>query len=243
VTGAAEVVGRLVEARLPAARPVVVGVAGGVASGKSRLAAEVPDALPELRAEVVSTDGFLYPNVELARRGLQARKGFPETYDTDRLRAVLGAVRAGDLAQTVPTYSHEIYDVADAVRVVDVVDVLVVEGVNVLATVADLLDVGVYLDAAEEDLERWYRDRFVALSAAARDDPTSFYRVFAGLEPDAVNALAAQVWRDVNLVNLRDHIVPSRDAATCVIELGPDHEVRRVTVRDDDAAAGRHPRS
>jgi type I pantothenate kinase len=243
VTAAADVVGRLVQARLPAARPVVVGIAGGVASGKSRLADEVPDALPAVRAAVISTDGFLYPNVELTRRGLQARKGFPETYDTDRLRSFLAAVRAGDLPQTVPTYSHLIYDVADALRVVDPVDVVVIEGVNVLAAVADLLDVGVYLDAAEEDLERWFRDRFVALCAAGRDDPTSFYRAFADLDPDAVNALAAHVWRDVNLVNLRDHIAPSRDAATCVIELGPDHQVRSVMVRDDDAAAGRPARS
>jgi type I pantothenate kinase len=243
VTNAAEVVGRLVQARLPAAQPVVVGIAGGVASGKSRLAADVPDVLPAFRAQVVSTDGYLFPNVELARRGLQARKGFPESYDTDRLRSFLGAVRVGDLPQTVPTYSHLTYDVADTVEVVDAVNVVVVEGVNVLESVADLLDVGVYLDAAEKDLERWFRERFLALCAAGRDDPTSFYRAFADLEPDAVNAVAAQVWRDVNLVNLRDHVAPSRDAATCVIELGPDHQVRSVTVRDDDAAAGRAPRS
>lgn len=243
MTNAAEVVGRLIQARLPAARPVVVGIAGGVASGKSRLANEVPGVLPTVRAEVTSTDGFLYPNVELARRGLESRKGFPATYDTDRLRAFLDAVRVGDLPQTVPTYSHRTYDVADAVRVVDAVDVVVVEGVNVLESAADLLEVGVYLDAAEEDLERWFRERFVALCAASRDDPTSFYRAFADLEPVAVNALAAQVWRDVNLVNLRDHIAPSRDAATCVIELGPDHHVRSVTMRDDDAPAGRLPRS
>ena len=186
MTEAAEVVVRLVQARLPASGPLVVGITGGVASGKSRLAGDVHDGLPAVRATVVATDGFLYPNVELNHRGLQARKGFPETYDTDRLRAFLGAVRAGDLPQTVPTYSHEIYDVADTLRVVEAVDVLVVEGVNVLATVADLLDVGVYLDAAEADLERWYRERFVALSAAGRDDPTSFYRAFAHLEPDAV---------------------------------------------------------
>ncbi|HSO96339.1 MAG TPA: type I pantothenate kinase [Acidimicrobiia bacterium] len=243
MTSATDVVRRLVQDWLPSVRPVVVGIAGGVASGKSRLADDVRDALPPVRAEVVSTDGFLFPNVVLSRRGLQARKGFPESYDAERLRTFLAAVRFGDLPQAVPTYAHEIYDVADTVRVVDAVDVLVIEGVNVLAIAADLLDVGVYLDAAEEHLERWYGERFVALCAAAQDDPTSFYRAFAGLTPEAVHALAAQVWRDVNHVNLRDHIGPSRDAATCVIELDPAHQVRRVTVRDDDATGPRPARS
>jgi type I pantothenate kinase len=238
VTSAADVVRTLVAARLPARRAVVVGIAGGVAAGKTRLADEVRGALTGMRVEVVATDGFLFPNSELARRGLQARKGFPETYDTDRLRGFLQAVRAGELPQAVPSYSHGTYDVSDTVRVIEPVDVLIIEGVNVLVTVADLLDVGVYLDTAEADLERWYRDRFVALCAAGRDDPTSFYRAFADLDTEAIAGLATRVCRDVNQVNLRQHIAPSRDLATCVIVQGPDHEVLRVTMRDDDAHSG-----
>jgi type I pantothenate kinase len=243
VTDAADVVRRLVAARLPAALPVVLGIAGGVAAGKTRLADDVRDALRGVRAEVVATDGFLYPNAELTRRGLLARKGFPETYDVDRLRGFLRAVRAGELPQAVPSYSHETYDVSDAARTVDPLDVLIVEGINVLATAADLLDIGVYLDAAEEDLEGWYRERFVELCAAGRDDPTSFYRAFADLDPDAVEALATRVCRDINQVNLRDHIAPSRDLATCVIVKGSDHRVLRVTMRDDDATSGPSARS
>ncbi len=240
---AADVVRTLVQARLPAPHAVVVGIAGGVAAGKTRLADDVRDALTGLRVEVVATDGFLFPNAELARRTLGSRKGFPETYDADRLRGFLQAVRAGELPQAVPSYSHDTYDVSDTARVVEPLDVLIIEGVNVLTTVADLLDVGVYLDAAEADLEAWYRDRFVALCAAGRDDPTSFYRAFADLDPEAIAALATRVSRAVNQVNLREHIAPSRDLATCVIVKGADHALLRVTMRDDDATPGPSPRS
>jgi type I pantothenate kinase len=243
VTDAAAVVRTLVAARLPAARPLVLGIAGGVAAGKSRLADDVRVVLTGVRAEVVATDGFLYPNAELTRRGLLARKGFPETYDTDRLRGFLTAVRACEFPQTVPTYSHDTYDVRDAARTVEPLDVLIIEGINVLATAADLLDVGVYLDAADDDLEGWYRERFVTLWAAGRDDPTSFYRLLADLDSDAVEALATRVCRSVNQVNLRDHIAPSRDLATCVIVKGSDHRVLRVTMRDDDATSGPSIRS
>jgi len=243
MTDAVDVVRTLVTARLPTTRPLVLGIAGGVAAGKTRLADDVRDVLAGVRVEVVATDGFLYPNAELTRRGLLARKGFPETYDTDRLRGFLTTVRAGDLPQSVPTYSHDTYDVRDAARTVEPLDVLIIEGINVLAATAQLLDVGVYLDAAEDDLEHWYTERFVALCAAGRDDPTSFYRSFADLDPEAVEALATQVCRGVNQVNLREHIAPSRDRATCVIVKGPDHRVLRVTTRDDGAASGPPPRS
>jgi len=236
-------VAALVEARLLTTRPVIVGIAGGVAVGKTWLANDVHDALAARRVEVVATDGFLLPNAELTRRGLVARKGFPETYDVDRLRDFLEAVRRRQFPQRVPAYSHATYDVSREDRTIDTVDVLVIEGVNVLGAAADLLDLGVYLDADEQDLETWFRRRFVALCVAARDDPTSFYRSFAAMDPADVDAVATRVWRDLNLVNLRDHIAPTRAWATCVIVKGPDHEMVELTVRDDDTAAGPMGRS
>jgi type I pantothenate kinase len=237
VIDATEVVRALVDARLPAPRPVILGIAGGVAVGKTRLADDVHDALA-VRAEVVATDGFLFPNAELSRRGLVARKGFPETYNVDGLRRFLTAVHAGRFPQRVPQYTHETYDVSAEERTINTVDVLIVEGVNVLSAAADLLDVGVYLDTDEEHLETWFRERFVGFCAEGRDDPTSFYRSFAGMDPADIEALATRVCRDVNEVNLREHIAPSRDLATCVITKGPDHQVLTVTTRDDDAIAG-----
>ena len=221
--------------------PVVVGVAGGVAAGKTTLAGALRDAYPDRTVDVVATDGFLLPNAELGPRGLLARKGFPESYDVAALRAFLTAARAGGLPQRIPCYSHVVYDI-DGDRVVPAVEVLVVEGVNVLSAAADLLDLGVYLDAAEADLQTWFRDRFLELTAAAADDPHSFYRMFAGLDDAAVAGVADDVWRTVNLPNLRDHIAPSAARAGVVVHKGPDHAVRAVEVRDDGAArAGEGP--
>lgn len=238
MNAATQVVRDLVAVRLPAPRPMIVGIAGGVAAGKTHLADDVRAALAGVRVEVVATDGFLLPNTELAARGLGARKGFPETYDVEWLRRFLRAVAAGDLPQRVPVYSHETYDVAGDDRTVDALDVLVIEGINVLSAAADLLDVGVYLDVDEAHLEAWYRERFVTLCAAARTDPTSFYRPFVGLDTTEIEDLATRVTRDINLVNLREHIAPSQALATCVITAGADHEVLAVTMRDDDADRG-----
>jgi type I pantothenate kinase len=160
----------------------------------------------------------------LAQRGLVHRKGFPESDDVDALRSFLAAARGGGLPRAVPCYSHVTYDVVGE-RVVAPLDVLIVEGLNVLAAAADLLDVAVYLDASEEQLEAWFTGRFLALVAEARDDPSSFYRPFADLDADQAAQLADQVWRGVNLVNLREHVAPSRARAGCVITKGSHHEV------------------
>ena len=223
----------LVSARSGDAGPVVVGIAGAVAAGKSVLAEAVRADL-DGQADVVAADGFLFPNAVLHARGLVERKGFPESYDVDALRRFLAAAREGGLPLRVPCYSHLTYDI-DGDREVPAVDVLIVEGVNVLAAAPDLLDVAVYVDVAEDLLETWFRDRLLALWAAGRDDPTSFYSspIFAGLDEGAVGMLADGVWRSVNLVNLREHIAPSRGHADLVITIGPDHGVTRLETRDD----------
>ena len=233
MTDAAAAVRALVDARRCPAAPVVVGIAGAVAAGKTVLAEAVRDGL-DGRVDVVATDGFLFPNSVLHARGLVARKGFPESYDVAALREFLGAARDGRLPRRVPCYSHLIYDV-DGDREVPAVDVLIVEGVNILAAAPDLLDVGVYVDVDEALLATWFRARLHDLWVAGRDDRTSFYSspIFAGLDSAAVSALADEVWRSVNLVNLREHIEPSRRHADLVITMGADHAVLDVTTRDD----------
>jgi type I pantothenate kinase len=238
---AAAAVRALVEARPRSSGPVVVGIAGAVAAGKSVLAEAVRDEL-DGRVDVVAADGFLLPNTVLAARGLVDRKGFPKSYDVAALRAFLTAARDGHLPARVPCYSHLIYDV-DGDRDVPPVDVLIVEGINILAAAPDLLDVGVYVDVDEALLATWYRARLLALWRAGRDDPTSFYSsaIFAGLDEAAVGALADDVWGTVNLVNLRQHIAPSRQHAQLVITLGADHAVVDIATRDDGLAPAREP--
>ena len=223
MSDAAEVVAGLVGAVRTAGRPVLVGIAGGVSVGKTTLAEQLRDRLPD-RTDVVGTDGFLFPTRVLATRGLTNRKGFPESYDVEALRAFLLAARAGGFPREVPCYSHETYDV-DGERTVDAVDTLIVEGLNILSVGADVLDVGVYLDAPEATLEAWYQQRFRALVREAEHDPSSFYRSFGGMDDDSIAAVADSVWQSINLVNLRDHVAPSRVRADCVITKGPDHSI------------------
>jgi type I pantothenate kinase len=216
------------------AGPFVVGISGSVAAGKSTsaraLAAllEAHDAVGPGRVAQVSTDGFLFPNLVLEARGILERKGFPESFDTERLRTFLGELRSGRAEVRAPVYSHERYDVTDEELVVRDAAVVVLEG---LPVVDDPADLALYLHAEESDLEAWYIARFLALRREALDDDSSFFRLFAAMDEADAEEIAHQVWTHVNLVNLREHILPARDRADVVFEQGPDHAVRRVCVR------------
>jgi type I pantothenate kinase len=225
----------LVRARLGVpdrARPFLVGIAGPVAVGKSVLARELQAALAHdgHRVEVVSTDGFLLPNAVLGAAGLEGRKGFPETYDTDRMASFLTALRAGRSEIHVPVYSHEHYDVVSGeTLIIRDPDVVVIEGVNALQPpLVDELDLAVYVDADEPDVLAWYVERFELLRAGDLD-AHPFYRRFAAVGAGDLRELAELVWAEVNGPNLREHILPSRAAADVVVRKGADHRVESVS--------------
>ena len=231
---AARAIAAAARAFRPDAETFVVGITGSVASGKSALARSLAPALGG--AEVVGTDGFLLPNPTLAERGLEVRKGFPETYDLAALADALTQVRRGPAA--FPAYSHVTYDIdPSGVRRIERPDVLVVEGLAlgldrpVAAGKAPLVDCLIYIDAAEADLEAWFVARFMGLWAAAADDPASFYARFLPLGPAGAQALAGQVWTGINLPNLRQHIAPLRALADVVVVKGPDHGVTAVSTQ------------
>ena len=210
--------------------PVVVGIAGSVAAGKTTLAQALRVELEQrnITTTVVGTDAFLFPNRVLAERGLIARKGFPESYDVVALLAFVDALRTARDDVVIPVYSHETYDIVTDGRVVvrpGDVDVVVIEGINTLGALAHRLDLAVYIDAAEEDLARWYVARFQELCRQAREDPTSFYRMFETLDAEQIEAIALETWRSVNLVVLRGHVAPTRALADIVVVKGPDHVV------------------
>ncbi len=204
---------------------LVVGVTGSVAAGKSTLCAALRAALePDLQVEVISTDGFLFSNAVLSERGVLMRKGYPETYDVEGLAAALEGVRAGPV--TVPGYSHVIYDIDPALsRDVAAPDILIVEGLGLTPRPA-VLDLLVYIDADEAHLEDWFAARFMDFWRAAETDPTSFYARFRAMTAPEAEAFArSMVWTQMNLPNLREHIIKARDEADIVVRKQADHSL------------------
>jgi len=223
--------------------PYIIGIAGSVAVGKSTLARLLQALLsrwPEHpRVELVTTDGFLFPNSELQARGIMDRKGFPESYDTRQLLDFLRAVKSGEPEVAVPVYSHVIYDILPGRHeIVHQPDIIILEGLNVLQVdshanefVSDYFDFSIYLDAEESLVESWFVERFHALRRTVFQDPQSFFQHFAELDDQQANALAHQIWESINGRNLRENIAPTKGRASLVIEKGADHRVTDVFLR------------
>jgi type I pantothenate kinase len=228
--------------------PYIIGVAGSVAVGKSTTARILQALLARWpntpKVDLITTDGFLWPNAELTRIASMDRKGFPESYDTAKLLRFLADIKAGKRNVTAPLYSHLVYDVVPGEEtVVDHPDILIVEGLNVLQParlprdgsaipfVSDYFDFSIYLDADEEDLHRWYLHRFLKLRNTAFRDPLSYFRKYAGLSEEEAIAFAEGLWDRINLTNLRENILPTRQRASLILRKGASHRIERVALR------------
>ena len=224
--------------------PFVIGVAGSVAVGKSTIARLLRELLARWdrtpRVELVTTDGFLFPNAELERRGLMARKGFPESYDRRALLRFVSEVKAGAAAVRAPFYSHLAYDIVpDAWITVRRPDVLIIEGLNVLQppgpghrlAVSDLFDFTIYVDARTSDIARWYEERFLKLQRGAFSNPRSYFHRYASLTEDEARQRARSIWHEINEPNLLQNIRPTRSRASLVLRKSADHTVSNVLLR------------
>lgn len=227
--------------------PYIIGIAGSVAVGKSTTARVLQKLLsmtPEKpRVELITTDGFLYPNQELEKRGLLNKKGFPESYDARKLLAFLASVKSGRDTLEVPVYSHHHYDVVEGeVQLIERPNILIVEGINVLQVspgkkirrrvfVSDFFDYSIYVDASEKDLQEWYIERFKKLQQTAFRDPNSYFHRYASYSEEALMEFANQVWNEINLPNLQQNILPTRFRADLILEKGACHFVRGIRIR------------
>ncbi len=228
--------------------PFIIGVAGSVAVGKSTTARVLRALLARWpnhpRVDLMTTDGFLYPNQELERRGIMNRKGFPESFDTNRLLEFLANVKSGRSPVDAPVYSHFHYDILPGqVARTHSPDILIVEGLNVLQParlpkdgtaipfVSDYFDFSIYIDANVELIEDWYLTRFMRLRATAFRDPGAYFHRYVALSFDEANARALDLWRTINLKNLEENILPTRQRASLILSKSHNHRVTAVALR------------
>ena len=228
--------------------PYVIGIAGSVSSGKSTTARILRRLLSRWpshpKVDLVTTDGFLLPNAVLDREGLMQRKGFPESYDLQRILRFMSDIKSGERDVEAPVYSHLTYDVIPGqTQVVDQPDILIVEGINVLQTgrpprdgrgipnTSDFFDFSIYIDADVSDLHTWYIERFLALRDGAFRNPKSYFHRYSTLTDREARETATRIWDTINLVNLRENVLPTRPRADLVLRKGADHFIRSVFLR------------
>jgi type I pantothenate kinase len=228
--------------------PYIIGVAGSVAVGKSTTARVLEALLARWpntpKVSLLTTDGFLFPNAVLEKEKLMEKKGFPESYDLPALLRFLNDVKAGQRNVKAPIYSHVSYDVVAGETIeVDQPDILIVEGLNVLQTgrppkdgkaipyVSDFFDFSVYIDAEESVLEKWYIDRFRALRSTAFRDPLSYFHRYSQVTDEEAQDIAHSIWSRINLQNLRENILPTRQRASLILRKGEDHRIESVALR------------
>ncbi|MER0123420.1 type I pantothenate kinase [Streptococcus sp. ZJ93] len=223
-------------------QPFIIGISGSVAVGKSTtsrlLQILLTRTFKRAKVEMVTTDGFLYPNAVLKDKNILDRKGFPESYNMELLLDFLNHIENGHDYQ-IPVYSHEVYDIIpDQRQTISAPDFLIVEGINVFQNpqnqhlyVSDYFDLAIYVDAAVDDIETWYLERFRKLLKLAKSNPNNYYHRFLKLSEEEISNLAHTIWETINLVNLKDYIEPTRHRADIILHKAKNHEIDEIYLK------------
>lgn len=228
--------------------PYIIGIAGSVSAGKSTTARILQTLLSRWKehkkVELITTDGFLYPNDELEKRGIMNRKGFPESYNITKLLSFLSDIKSGEPKVVAPVYSHLIYDIVpNKEQVIESPDILIIEGLNVLQSsrdypnnpnrvfVSDYVDFSIYVDASEALLEYWYIKRFFKLRETAFNHPESYFNAYSKLSNREAIRMAHSIWISINKKNLIENILPTRERASLILTKGANHAIDYVRLR------------
>lgn len=223
-------------------RPFIIGISGSVAVGKSTtsrlLQLLLARTFKDSKVEMVTTDGFIYPNEVLIEKNILDRKGFPESYNMELLLNFLDTVKNGMTAH-IPVYSHEVYDIIpDQKQTIEAPDFLIVEGINVFQNqknkriyMTGYFDFSIYIDAENELIERWYLERFDSLLELAKTDKTNYYNRFVKMPHNEAIEFAKMVWKTVNLVNLEKYIEPTRNRAELILHKTNNHRIDQIYLK------------
>lgn len=209
-----------------ASKPIIIGICGNISVGKSTFAKNTVKNLkcsfPEKKIKTICTDNFLHDNLYLKQHALFEQKGFPVSYDQDKIGQFKKAV-LNQQSIALTAYDHQISDInPDKIVKVNQPDIVVLEGLIVLQEpLKGLLTKSIFLDANPQVVQEWYLKRCFDLKLDQK----------MKLPREDFYSYALQTWESVDVRNYLINVAPVRSQADLVLQLDRDHEVEQIQIQ------------